>query len=426
MKHPSFRWFSPILTAIGNRFRIDAHYFAKNSALVIVGQVVSILRGIVTGYLVARLFSKDMYGEYQFIASVAGMLSLLTLPGFATAVSRAWSRKEGFLLKRIHAMQLGVALIGSAILLGCIPFLGGYGRGELWPLFVAAAVLFPIAPIATVRFGAYAVGQSRFDLILKANLIWSVAMVAASLAVVFLHQSSLLIYLVNAGIPSLVYLAMSRKTAPPPDPDGTNTKAITRYGWQLTVASLPNDLSSYLDKLLISHYFGLEQLAAFSVAILIPEQGKQMVKQLMPVSFARQAVMNDLHDARRKLAKVVMLGTAVFAAGIAAYWALSWWALPLLFPQYELSAILAISNASAAILIFMPATLFYQYLEAQKMIRQLQWTQWISAGVFSVSLLLLIPSFGALGAVISRGIFRMTSVTVAWWFVMYGRLNKAS
>lgn len=426
MKYPSFRWLSPALTAIGQRFQIDAHYFAKNSVLVLISQTIGILRGLVTGYLVARLFSKDMYGEYQFIASVAGMLSLLTLPGFATAVSRAWSRKEGFLLGRIHAIQLGVTLVGSTILLGSIPFLESYGREGLWPLFVAAAVLFPLGPIATLRFGAYAVGQSRFDLILKANVIWSIAMVTASLSVVFLHQSSLLIYIVNAGIPSLVYLAMSRRTTPPPDPNGTNTKAITKYGWQLTIASLPNDLSSYLDKLLISHFFGLEQLAAFSVAILIPEQAKQMVKQLMPVSFARQAVMNDVRDARRKLGKAVAVGTAIFTVGIASYWALSWWVLPLLFPQYELSMILAVSNASAAILIFMPATLFYQYMEAQKMIRQLQWTQWVSAAVFSVSLVALVPFYGAIGAIASRGIFRMTSVTMAWWFVMYGRPGRDS
>ncbi len=421
MKHVSFRWLSPALNAISRRFRIDAHYFAKNSFLVLASQAIGILRGIVTGYLVARLFSKEMYGEYQFIASVTGMLALLALPGFSTAVARSWSRKEGFSIGRIHAIQLGVALIGSAILFCSIPFLSMYGRESLWPLFVAAAVLFPLPPIATLRFGAYALGQSRFDLTLKANLIWSIAMVAASLAVVFLHQSSLLIYIVNTSIPSLVYLAMSRKATPPSDPDGSNTKAIVRYGWLLTFASLPNDLSSYLDKLLISHFFGLDQLASFSVAILVPEQAKQVVKQLMPVSFPRQAVMNDVADARRKLQKVVWYGTLLFAAGIAVYWAVSWFALPILFPKYAASDIVGISNLSAFILIFMPATLFYQYMEAQKMIRQLQWTQWISSAVFSASLIALVPFYGAMGAVLSRGIFRMTSVTMAWWFVMYGK-----
>jgi len=417
MKYVSFHWLSPALNAISARFKIDAHYFTKNTIIVMASQIIGIARGFVTGYLVARLFSKEMYGEYQFIASIMGMFALLGLPGFSAAVGRAWSRKEGFSMKHIMMIQLSVALIGSVLLLACIPFLSWYHHENLWPLFVAAAVLFPLPPIATMRFGAYAIGQSRFDLTLTANLIWSALMILATLAVVFLHQSSLLILIVNTSIPSLVYLAMSKNISPPPDPDGKNTKEITRYGWLLTFASLPNDLSSYLDKLLISHFFGLEQLAAFSVAILIPENIKMVFKQLLPVSFARQAVMHDHNDARAKLRKVVLFGTIIFAFGIALFWSVSWWIVPFLFPKYNSSSIVLLANASALILIYMPATLFYQYMEAQRMVRELQWTQWISAAVFSVSLVALVPQYGAMGAIISRGIFRGSSVTIAWWFV---------
>src|SRR5690348_9767952 len=106
MRKISFKVFSPALTSLGRRFGFDAHYLAKNSFYVLMGHVVSIGRGLITGYLVARFFQKETYGEYQFILSVLGMLALFGIGGLPHSVTRAWARGDAFSLRDITIRQL--------------------------------------------------------------------------------------------------------------------------------------------------------------------------------------------------------------------------------------------------------------------------------------------------------------------------------
>lgn len=414
----SFLWLSPALTAVGSKLGIDAHYYAKNVTLVLLGHAVSILRGIITGYFVVRFFQKEVYGEYQFLLSVVGMLSFLGLPGLAQSVTRAWARGDSFSLAEMTKQQLKVCVIGSLLLLGSIPFLQFYGRGELWLAFFVAALLFPLPPIAMVRFGGFTVGRARFDIALKATIVWSALTIVATLAIIFFHQSSLLMLITTMSIPSLVYLYAGRNLRPPAEGGPQRTRAIWRYSLQLTVATLPIDLVWYLDKLLISYFFGLSQLATFSVALLIPEQARIFIKQFLPVSFAKQAAGKDNWQRRRKLLQIVLVGTVLFALGIGFYVILCPWMIPLLFPQYDAKEIILLTSVAAVTLITNPGTLFAQYLEAQGLIREVRLSNWIAAAGFGVSLFLLIPTMGLLGAVLARGVFRFIAVGTSCWFIL--------
>lgn len=419
MKRAPFLWLSPTLTAIGKKLGIDAHYFAKNSFFVLVGHAVSILRGVITGYLVTLFFQKEIYGQYQFILSVMGMLGIFSLSGLNTAVTRAWSRGDAFSMRSITRHQLVVNLLGSLALLGCIPFLGRYGREELWPLFVVGAAVFPLSAVAMTRFGAYTVGKARFDLSLTVSLVWSALVMAATLAIIFLYQSAALLLLANAAIPPLVYLWASRSFREPTGA-GTekNTKAIIRYGWHITFSTLPADAVWYVDKLLISHFLGLGELATFSVALLLPEQVKVLIKQFFPVTFAKQAERGDSRERRAKLMKATLIGMLVFAVGIGLYIAASPFLIPFLFPQYDADQVILLTGIAALTLITQPITLIAQYLEAQRMVREIWLSNFVSAILFGIALVTLIPLYGLLGAIIARGVFRFAYSGACWIFML--------
>lgn len=405
-----------ILNAMSKRWRIDAHYFARNSFWVLLGQVVGFLRGLVTGYLVPRFFDQEVYGEYQFILSAMGIIGVFGLSGLVTPVARAWSRGDSFSLNAVTRKQLLAASVGSFALLAAIPLLGRFGKAELWPLFAVAALLFPLPPVAAVRYGAYTIGKARFDIALRTNAVWSAATIVATAAIIAFHQSALLMLVASVTIPPIAYLWMARRFPDAGDDEKTSA-GIVRYGLKLTLASLPADLAWYLDKLLISHFFGLNQLALFSVALIIPEQAKNFTKQFFPVAFAKQAAAVDTPETRRKLSHAVGAGTAVFVVGIAAYVLVAPLAMPLLFPQYDARQLTILTCAAAAMIVANPATLFAQYLEAQGMLRQIRISQWTAAAVFAVALCALIPTMGLLGAIVARGLFRGTYAGLSWWFV---------
>lgn len=425
MRRPSFVWLSPTLTAVGKRFGIDTHYYAKNGALVVIGHAVTVLRGFVTGYIVARFFDKEVYGQFQFMLSVLGSFSVFALSGMAHSVTRAWARGDAFSLWGVMRPQLSVSLIVSATLLLCIPFLARFGREEFASMFVAAALLFPLAPVAMVRYGGYTVGKARFDVALRVTTISSMLMIAVTGAIIFFNQSALLMLVATMSITPLVQLWHSRGVRPPSPRKADSTKSVIRYAWQLTFATLPSDLVWYLDKLLISYYFGLNQLALFSVALLIPEQAKIFAKQFFPLTFARQAANDDSVARRKHLMKIVMAGMGVFALGIAAYAAVAPWAMPILFPGYDPWQVTVLTTIAAATLVTVPTGLLTQYLEARGMIWEVRWSTWIATGAFAVSLAALVPTMGPLGAVLARGVFRFANSMTAAWFVWRAPIRRA-
>lgn len=393
---------------------VDVRSMAKNATIVTVSYGISILRGLVTGYLVARLFPRELYGQYQFILSSVGAVGVIGLPGIINSLNRAVARGEKGVILPTARIQFAIASIAACILLATIPFLPTE-RQSLWPLFLLTALLFPVQQTASSIYTAVTVGKVKFDLALKANIIWSSITVLCVLGIIFFKPSAVLLYTVMTAVPALTYLWFSRSEieAVTPEP---KVNHIIKYGIQLTLISLPISLSWYVDKLMISALFGLNQLAVFTVGILIPEQMKTFAKELLPVSFAAQARGENTSKRRQRLIVAVVRATLIFSIGIAVYIAAAPWIYGFFFPNYPEAVFL--TQLAAAMLIVQPSSLLTQYLEAQAMLPELRRTQWISAGVFVLSLVTLIPAFGLPGAVVARGMLRLSYAACSLWVLL--------
>lgn len=397
---------APTLTAVGQRFGFDAHYFARNSAIVTLSHGIAMLKGIITGYLVTRLFPPEMYGEYRFVLGVMGFISFIGLPGLSTAVAGAIARKEPVSLARMAAWYASVSAIGSLVLFGCIFLLPQWGRPELWPLFAIAGLLFVPGAISTNLYGGVIRGTGAFGTAFRLSLFSNASVMIAVLAMLILQPSSLLLLAIVSGIPAVVYLAglvgfERRFRSDKPQ------HALRRTALHLSIATIPSSVSWYLDGLIISAFFGLNQLALFSVALLIPEQVKVWTKEMFPILFSRQASGKDTPDRRRKMHQAVLLGTAFFALGIALYVAASPFIMPVLFPRYPAEELVLLTRIAALTLIVAPASLYPQFLEARNMTKAVHISNWTASAAFVVALVTLVPLYGPLGAILSRGVFRL-------------------
>lgn len=409
------RAFESFFCLIKRILGLDVRSLARNATLVTISHGISMVRGLVTGYLVARLFPRELYGQYQFILSVVGTVAIFGIPGMGNALSRAIAKGMQGIALPVARIQFLTSLLGSLILIGIIPFLPEE-RQSLWPLFLLAALLFPVSQTANTLFTGITVGGKRFDVSLRANLVWSALIIAVTLFILTVQPSAILLFAAITSIPALIYLLCSRPFLAPTDP-APSASDVVRYGMQLTVVSLPMTLSWYLDKLIISAMFGLNQLAIFSVALLIPDQIKVWVKELLPISFALQANGADTIERRMRLIHVVGRMTLLFLVGIILYIACAPFLFSILLPDY--SEAIFLSQLYSVSLLTMPSALFTQYLEAQGMITELRKSQWISAIVFTMATIALIPIFGLLGAVIARSILRITITCTTLFFLLY-------
>lgn len=410
---PSFVRFSPALTAIGKRFGFDAHYFAKNSAVVTTAYGISALKGLITGYLVTRLFPTQMYGEYKFVLSIIGVVGFIGLPGLPSALASAIARKEPVSLTRIARWFCLVSGMGSLVILGCIALLPSWGRSDLWPLFLIAALLFVPSSLSTNLYSGIIRGTGAFTTAFRVSFLSNILVTVTVFIMLMIKPSSLLLLTFTMAIPAIVYIAglipFERKMR-----SKNSQKKILLTAGQLSMATIPSSISWYLDGLIISAFFGLNQLAIFSVAMLIPEQVKTWTKELFPILFSKQASGKDTNERRRKMDKGVLIGTAIFAIGIAIYIAIAPFIIPLLFPNYPAAQLVQLTSVAALTLLVAPASVYPQFLEARRMVKAVHWCNWTASAVFVTALFTLIPLYGPMGAVISRGLFRLTNAVTAY------------
>src|SRR3989338_2592669 len=132
---PSFLWLSPWLSWLGRRLGIDAHYFARSSAIITLSHGVGVLKGLVTGYFVTRLFPRELYGEYQFVLTVMGVIGAFTLGSLPNALARSIARKDDVPLRFTMNRYALFCVAGSVALFAIAAALPWWGREELWPLF---------------------------------------------------------------------------------------------------------------------------------------------------------------------------------------------------------------------------------------------------------------------------------------------------
>jgi len=412
MKRLSFVWMAPALTAIGKRFGIDAHYFAKNTAAVTLSHTVSVLKGIITGYLVTRMFPPAMYGEYKFALSIIGVIGFIALPGLPIAVAGAIARKEPISVHNLAKWYGCISAIGSLILLGSMLLLPYWGKPDLWPMFLIGALLFSPGAVSTSLYGGIIRGTGEFTNGLRASFITNTLVAVAVFIMLMVRPSSLVLLALTSGIPAVVYLCFlipyERRFR-----SKESQKPLIAKAFNLSIATIPVSLSWYIDSILISALFGLNQLALFSVALLIPEQLKIWTKEIIPVLFSRQASGSDSADRRRKMHQSVIIGTVFFALGIFCYILIAPFIIPVLFPKYPADELVRLTSVAALILITSPATLYPQFLEARGMMKGVHWSNWSASIAFVIALFALIPLWGPLGAIVARGIFRLTYVIAA-------------
>lgn len=394
---------------VGRRLKIDVRYFAKTSTILTLHYALSVLSGLVTGYLVALLLPPEAYGGYRFSLSVAGIVSLLTLPSLETAIAREVANRQRDAAVRFTLMNNAwLCLAGALVLLGLVPVLGLWWNQErLGSLFIVIALLFLPLQLGATFFSGIVTGTGNFRFALHVKMFATALVVCLLPAVLTVTHSLPIIYAVAVGVPGLVVasaLALQLRRFPSRE----RSWRVLRYGGLLSLNTIPVSIASQLDSFVIAGLFGLKQLALFQVSILVPEQIKAWFKSLLPASFSRLATMDDSRQNRRRVLKVTAALTLGVTVGVAGYVLLAPWLCAWLFPNYTLTDVVWLSRLSAVTLVAIPSLLVSQYLEAHGRLRALQIANWGSMTLFVATLLVLTPLLGLMGAVLARATMRLT------------------
>jgi O-antigen/teichoic acid export membrane protein len=386
-------------------FKTDMVYLARGGFWLNLGQAISSLSSFLLAIAFANLLPKEIYGNYRYVLSVAGILAIPTLSGMGTAVAQAVARGyEGSLIPALKTKIRWGLLGGLASLI-----LAGYyfyqGNTTLTISFLISAVFLPFMD----SFGIYdslLQGRKLFDISTKYFIISQIIAIASLIAVLFFTKNLFLILLTYFASWTLMRFIFFKTTLKKFSLNQNQDPQTISYGKHLSLMGVIGTIASYLDRLLIFHYLGAAEVAIYSIAIAPPEQIKGFLGLLDTLVFPKfsEKNINEIKSGiRDKFIKLVFLGILI----IGGYILIAPFLYKIFFPKYSESVFY--SQLFALSMLNLPFFLFGSILKAKAKIKEQYIANFIMPFLQIVLMTVFIIWQGILGLIIARIIIRLVA-----------------
>lgn len=263
----------------GERFtKTDNVYLAKGGFWLTGGQVVTSAASFVLALLFARLIPKEVYGNYKYILSLAGLFATFSLTGLSAAVVQSVAR--GFrgtffavtkILIKWNSLILLTSLSGSIYYLLNDNQTLGYG-------LLIVAVLFPSIRIFEV-YESYLNGSKNFKKSAIYRGIVDIATIVSVAITLFLTDHVIVLLTTNLLTQFLLNALFYKKTYDSIQADQrTNIEpGIIEFGKHLSFQNVMSNVAAHIDKIIIFHYLGAVEVAIYMFATAIPQQIKGLI-----------------------------------------------------------------------------------------------------------------------------------------------------
>lgn len=393
--------------------KTDMVYLVQGGTWMALGTGVTWVCAFATMYAFANWLPKETYGTYQYVLSFMSVLGVLALSGMDTAIARATAQgKDGSLFEALRAkVQWG--LIGGAVaMLGGIYYLI-QGNEMLGYAFIIIGIFIPFWGAPGIYI-SYAQGKKRFDI---TNIYDVGAQLLAAISIVATLQLTdnllaiLLAYLTSWTVARVIFFRLIIKKLPP---NNERDPTTISYGKHLTVMSAFNSISVNIDTLLLWQVAGPAAVASYMFARAIPQRTNTLTKAISRLAFPKMATnsMGTMQDTL--LYKVVLLCGAATVAAIV-YAALAPYLFQLFFPKY-IEAV-PLTQILALLIALQPLGLFLNPLTSHAK-QKLLYIYNFGLPIFRVIVfLLVVPSFGLMGAVIGLVIIKVfDGLFLTWLF----------
>jgi O-antigen/teichoic acid export membrane protein len=354
---------------------------------------------------------------------VVGVIGALSFSGLNSTIIQSVARGFGGSLRQAFKINLkwGVGVLFASIAIGVYYFVNdNYVLGYS---FVLAGILSPITTGSSL-YGAYLLGKKDF----RRNSVYSVVrnIAPATLIIIALLVTQNLpiiitvYFLVGALVPLYFYRRTLRAYLRENDKEDPE---LLSYSGHLSIMDIIGTIAGQLDKILIFHYLGAAPLALYAFAIAPVEQlqgGKKILSTLILPRVSERPFEELQASAPRKA--LLLTVYALTLAGI--YILVAPYFYSFFFPQYIDSVIY--SQVYSLTLLAVSGTVFNETLLAHKKKKEL-YVHRVVVPMVQISLfLVLLPSLGLMGFIITHVIIRPFAALVSYYFVMRPFKSSAS
>lgn len=255
----------------------DMVYAVHGAFWLLLWKGVGIITSIVLLAVFARWTPKEVYGGYNYILSMVGIIALLAFPGIDTALIRAVAKGQEKTFFTASKGKLLWAGLSSLVFFGISSWYFLHQDIKLGLSFLLVAALFPLLDVFPLYL-AYWNGKSNFYLQSKYSIISRLFTAAVLIPVVIYSRDLVTIIFVylfsNVLIDGILFWSVCKKVKDTPVDEN-----VISTGKHLTFNRAIPLLASHIDKVIIWQVLGPVSLAIYAFAQL----PVQRLYDLMPI-----------------------------------------------------------------------------------------------------------------------------------------------
>lgn len=379
-------------------------------------QILTILIGLGSASLWAHHVSKEVYGQYQLILSLAKVVGSFCLSGLDQSLVLSAAKGLDGNLKKILNYKLAAVLIGSFTLMGVSFYYDRNAQPAIAMGLWIAAVIFPFYEMKKIWVN-WLRGGGQLSLFACLDVSMTAISFLVLWCLIALGQTQLngfLLGVMGAGaiFSFAVTLYIFRKKK-----DQKQESEIIQYGFHATAAKLFGGLV-LTDKAIINGHFPVEQVAVYSIALLFPEQIRALYSIFNQMIIPQITAAKDVRDAWQYLKpKLPLLLSLFLFVGVAGFFLLPV-AIPIIFSgKYRESGPYA-KWLWLSFAVTVPATYLGTVLRAQRKLRFLYLFELLNP-IIPFALFFILISHGLWGVVAARIIYYTSTALFFIFFLRY-------
>jgi O-antigen/teichoic acid export membrane protein len=375
--------------------KTDMVYLASGNLWLSIKKILAVVITFGLSVAFANLLPQEVFGQYKYVFSLVGILSIPTLLGMGNSVTRAVARGyDGTPLLSITT-KIRWGFLGSLAGIAVSVYYFTQGNIDLALAFIVVALFIPFVDTFS-SFNTILTGKQLFKVSILYEIGVQFTFALSMTLALFLTDNLFILLLTYFAIYTLtrfivLRIVMRRYLE--------NTKvdhsAIT-YGKHLSVMSVLDTIAGAIDNVLLWHFLGATSVAIFAFTKALPNQMEVFLKNITTLAFPKFA-RRDFESTKKTLWRKMLGLTGLTIIGIIGYIILAPYVYKLFFPQY-LDAIFY-SQVFVLVLIFFPKKIMGTVLNAHAETKKL-YIYSTSSPFIKVGLsFLLIPQYGIMGAV---------------------------
>lgn len=390
--------FYQFLNLVSKYAKTDMVYVLKGSFWWIFGRAFSFLASFLVLVFFARYASKEVYGAYQYVISMAAMIGIFSLSGIDTALISAIAREKEktFFLCEKEKLKWGAI---STLLSVFVAFWYFWKKNlELGVSFLISGLFLPFLAVFSLYLSFWQ-GKKKFDLQNKYFVLHNFLAALFLILIIILKPKVGWVvfgYYFAFTFATFLFWLKTRKII---NKESKEERETISFGKHLTIMSLPSTISGQIDNVILWQTAGPLPVAIYAYALRLIERVSEFIP-FSALALPKMANANFNHNGTKK---------RIFDKFLKLFWL----AIPftiiyilicpiffkLFFPAYRESIIY--SQALALTLIFSPFWFLGTAFLAQMKKKELYILSFIPQIVKILLFFILIPFFKIWGGVFS-------------------------